>query len=214
LSDRYGRLGAVSDQPVSPSPELPLPDPALVVLAGASGAGKSSWARGRYAPSEIVSSDSLRAAVGAGEHDLTASVDAFAVLEQIVAARVRRGLTTVVDTLGLDPDRRLAWREQARATNLPAVLVLFETPADVCRRRNSARDQPVPAPALRAQLARVTATSGAVELEGWDAVIRVVTPTDSAARAPAPTTTELSRNGWTSCCRFPGFGGERHRRSG
>src|SRR4051794_41842654 len=74
----------------------------VVVLVGASGSGKSTWAADRYARGEIVSSDALRAAVGTGDADLDASTDAFAVLDVIVAARLRRGLTTVIDTLGLD----------------------------------------------------------------------------------------------------------------
>jgi predicted kinase len=77
-----------------------LPDPALVVLVGPSGSGKSVWAAGRYRADEVVSSDRLRALVGSGEHDLGATGDAFALLDQIVAARLRRGLTAVVDTLG------------------------------------------------------------------------------------------------------------------
>jgi hypothetical protein len=55
-----------------------LPDPALVVLIGASGSGKSAWAAEHYRPDEVVSSDRLRAVVGSGEHDLDASADAFA----------------------------------------------------------------------------------------------------------------------------------------
>ena len=70
-----------------------LPDPALVVLVGPSGSGKSVWAAQRYRPDEVVSSDRLRALVGSGEHDLDASADAFAVLDLIVAARLRRGLS-------------------------------------------------------------------------------------------------------------------------
>ena len=77
-----------------------IPDPALVVLIGPAGAGKSTWARRRYRAQEVVSADQLRSVVGSGEHDLEASGDAFALLDQIVAARLRRGLTTVVDTLG------------------------------------------------------------------------------------------------------------------
>src|SRR5215472_15495381 len=133
-----------------------IPDPALVVLVGPSGSGKSTWAAARYGAVEIVSSDRLRAIVGSGEHDLDASADAFAVLDQIVTARVRRGLTTVVDTLGLDAERRRAQLELARRARLPAVAVLFETDPAECRRRNRARAIPVPAPVLDSQLRRMS----------------------------------------------------------
>ena len=43
-----------------------LPDPAVVVLAGAAGSGKSTWAAERFRAAEIVSSDALRAAVAGG----------------------------------------------------------------------------------------------------------------------------------------------------
>ena len=87
---------------------MPLPDPALVVLVGPSGSGKSTWAAARYRSAEVVSSDTLRGVVGSGPHDLDASDEAFALLETIVAARLGRGLSTVVDTLGTDAERRLA----------------------------------------------------------------------------------------------------------
>ena len=89
-----------------------LPDPALVVLVGASGSGKSTWAESHFRAQEVVSSDALRGIVGSGPHDLDASSDAFGVLETVVAARLGRGLTTVVDTLGLDQARRRAWLAQ------------------------------------------------------------------------------------------------------
>src|SRR5687767_7779797 len=83
-----------------------LPDPVVVVLAGAAGSGKSTWAAERFRTAEVVSSDALRATVGSGPADLEATADAFALLDQIVAARAKRSLTTVIDTLGLDPERR------------------------------------------------------------------------------------------------------------
>jgi alkanesulfonate monooxygenase SsuD/methylene tetrahydromethanopterin reductase-like flavin-dependent oxidoreductase (luciferase family)/predicted kinase len=166
-------------------PGAPLPDPALVVLVGASGSGKSTWAAERYRAAEIVSSDGLRAVVGSGEHDLDASVDAFSLLEQIVAARLGRRLTTVVDTLGTDASRRTGWLGAARAAGLPAVLVVLDTPAAVCRSRNAARERPVPARVLASQLAAVEAVRGRLESEGWD-VVHVVGSEDTTGVGPPP----------------------------
>jgi alkanesulfonate monooxygenase SsuD/methylene tetrahydromethanopterin reductase-like flavin-dependent oxidoreductase (luciferase family)/predicted kinase len=148
-----------------------IPDPALVVLVGASGSGKSTWAAAHYRPSEIVSSDALRAVVGSGPNDLTASADAFAVLESVVLARAGRGLTTVVDTLGLDADRRAGWLRAARASGLPAVAVRFDTPAEVCKARNRRREVPVPAAALTGQLRQVRSAPYQLRQEGWDLVV-------------------------------------------
>jgi alkanesulfonate monooxygenase SsuD/methylene tetrahydromethanopterin reductase-like flavin-dependent oxidoreductase (luciferase family)/predicted kinase len=145
-----------------------IPDPALVVLVGPSGSGKSAWAAERYRPQEVVSSDQLRSVVGSGEHDLDASADAFALLDHIVAARVRRGLTTVIDTLGLEQARRRGYLELARQSRMPAVAVLFDTGGPECRRRNRARGRAVPAAVLDGQLRRMRAVAAEIPAEGWD----------------------------------------------
>ena len=156
--------------------EALLPDPAVVVLAGAAGSGKSTWAGGRFRAAEIVSSDQLRAVVGSGPADLEATEEAFALLDQIVAARTRRGLATVIDTLGLDPDRRRDYLRLARAAGLPAVLVILDTPAAVCRRRNRQRDRPVPAPVLTEQLRRTRRLVAEAADEGWHSVLVIEQP--------------------------------------
>ena len=86
-----------------------IPDPALVVLIGASGSGKSTWAAEHYRAVEMISSDHLRSIVGSGPADQEASKDAFALLDQLVTARTGRRLTTVIDTTGLERDRRLGY---------------------------------------------------------------------------------------------------------
>ena len=96
---------------------LLLPSPCLVVLAGPVASGKSTWAATHFPPSAVVSSDALRGVVGAGEDDIAASADAFALLDEIVARRVARGLTTVDrhDRHGRRPSRAVADARARRA---------------------------------------------------------------------------------------------------
>ena len=170
MISRPGVCQAGAVDPVELGTAAAIPDPALVVLVGPAGSGKSVWAAERYRADEVVSSDRLRALVGSGEHDLEASTDAFALLDQIVAARLRRGLTAVVDTLGLDSARRRGYLELARSNGMPAVVVLVDTDPAECRRRNRTRDQPVPATALEGQLRRMRAAVVEIGGEGWDVV--------------------------------------------
>ena len=142
----------------------------MVVLIGPVASGKSTWASQHFAPEQIVSSDALRAVVGESQHDLRASTDAFAVLDDIVARRLRRRLTTVIDTLGIDPDLRAKWRQLARTVGVPCVAVVFDTAPAECRRRNSARPVAVPADVVANQLRRWPATRDAVSAEPWDAL--------------------------------------------
>src|SRR5829696_6755199 len=100
-------------------PLLRLPDPCVVVLVGPSASGKSTWAEEWFAPEQVVSADRLRALVGEGEHDQRAGTDAFAVLDLVLERRLRRGLLTVVDTLGLDRARRQGYVARARRHGRP-----------------------------------------------------------------------------------------------
>lgn len=153
------------------SEPLRLPEPCLVVLVGASGAGKSWWAGGQFAAGCVVSSDGLRGVVGEGEHDLRASQDAFDVLDLVVDRRCRRGLTTVVDSTGLDPKLRQRWLAIARKHGRPAFAVVFATPDAVCRARNRERSRPLPSKVLTGQLRAVAEVDAALAGEGWDGVL-------------------------------------------
>ena len=167
--------GATTDEP------LALPSPCVVVLIGPVASGKSTWAKQWFEPAQIVSSDALRALVGEGEHDLAASTDAFALLDDIVTRRLRRRLTTVIDTLGLDADQRRQWRDRAAAADMPCIAVVFDTPAQECRRRNSAREIAVRADVVANQLRRWPDIRSDVASEPWH---DIVTP-DPVALVPA-----------------------------
>ena len=72
---------------------------------------------------------------------------------------------------------------------MPAIAVLLDTPAEVCRSRNRGRARPVPAPALAGQLARVRS----VDLTGWE-VHRVESADRVAEGAPGPVPASTTRS--------------------
>ena len=181
------------------------------MLVGATGAGKSAWASAWFAPDQVVSSDRLRAVVGLGERDQRASRDAFELLDLIVAKRLARGLTTVVDTTGLEPKRRAAWRALAESAGVAAHAVTFDVPDKVARERNRARGTPVPAKVVASQLRDAESVFAALPEEGFAGVhaaepVELVppgflgAPAAAARQADAPLPLEfglqLSRFGW------------------
>ncbi len=167
--------------------------PSLVVLVGPSASGKSTWAAEQFEPHQVVSSDSLRGLLGEGEHDLRASTDAFEVLGQVVERRLKRGLLTVIDTLGLDPEQRAEWQALAEQHGVSSYAVAFDTPAAECKARNRRRRHQVPAKVLTKQLETFAAT----RLEGFAEVFTpgpieivppglVASPEAAARQASAP----------------------------
>ncbi|MBE9064904.1 AAA family ATPase, partial [cf. Phormidesmis sp. LEGE 11477] len=74
--------------------KITIPELSLVVLIGASGAGKSTFARQHFAKTEILSSDHFRGVVSDDETDQSATRDAFEVLHYILAKRLKAGRLT------------------------------------------------------------------------------------------------------------------------
>ncbi len=151
--------------------ETAIPTPSLVVLVGPSGSGKSTWADANFRPGQVLSTDAFRALYGAGPEDQTVGNEAFALLDQLVAARLAKGLTTVVDTLGLDADKRAAYREAAQAAGVPCWVVGFDTSAAECHRRNRQRARPLAKSVIDRQVRQWRAAKPALADEGFDAVV-------------------------------------------
>ncbi|MGH9258706.1 MAG: TIGR03560 family F420-dependent LLM class oxidoreductase [Acidimicrobiales bacterium] len=167
-----------------------LAEGSLVVLVGPPASGKSRWAARHFPPHQVVSSDGLRAVVGTGEHDQRASKDAFDVLDLVVERRLRRKLTTVVDSLGTDAKRRRRWLAAAAKAGVPCVAVVFDTDAAVCRARNRARERPIPSKVMSSMLAGWPTVRDGLDDDGFAAVhppeaVALVAPDLVAAPAAA-----------------------------
>jgi F420-dependent oxidoreductase-like protein len=150
-----------------------LPDPCLVVLVGPAGCGKSTWAARWFRPEHVIASDRLRALVGTGERDQRAGTAAFEVLDLVVDHRLRRRLTTVIDSTALEPARRKAYVEAARNREVPVVAAVFEVPDREVRRRNRERPGGVPPAVITSQLRSFATARAAIGEEGFDAVVPV-----------------------------------------
>ncbi|MGQ4420654.1 AAA family ATPase, partial [Streptomyces sp. SAS_269] len=118
---------------------LPVTDLSLVVLVGASGSGKSTFARRHFKPTEVISSDFCRGLVSDDENDQSASRDAFDVLHYIAGKRLAAGRRTVVDATSVQQDSRRRLVELAKKYDVLPLAIVLDVPEDVCAERNAAR---------------------------------------------------------------------------
>ena len=118
---------------------LTVPKLSLVVLVGASGSGKSTFARRHFLPTEVLSSDFCRALVSDDEMSLEATHDAFEVLHFIAAKRLAAGKLTVVDATNVQPEARKPLVALARQYHCLPVAIVLDLPERVCQERNRER---------------------------------------------------------------------------
>ncbi len=119
--------------------EVRLPELGLVLLVGASGSGKSTFAAKHFGPFQVVSSDFCRGLVADNVADQTATKDAFDVLEYIVGTRLRRGLLTVVDATNTQKESRSALVRLAKSHDVMVDAIVLDVPEAVAVERNVTR---------------------------------------------------------------------------
>ena len=119
--------------------QIQIPKLSLVVLIGASGSGKSTFARKHFLPTEVLSSDACRGMVSDDENNQAATNAAFAVLHYIAARRLERGHLTVVDATNVQPESRKPLVELARQYHCMPVAIVLNVPEQVCHERNEHR---------------------------------------------------------------------------
>ncbi|MFF8899015.1 polynucleotide kinase-phosphatase [Streptomyces lydicus] len=118
---------------------LPVPDLSLVVLVGATGSGKSTFAARHFKPTEVLSSDFCRGLVSDDENDQSASGDAFDVLHFIAGKRLTAGRLTVIDATNVQSEARAQLVRLAREHDVLPVAIVLDVPEQVCAERNAAR---------------------------------------------------------------------------
>jgi protein phosphatase len=118
---------------------IAIPELCLVALVGASGSGKSSFAKKHFKPPEVLSSDYFRGLVSDDETDQSATIAAFDSLYYIANKRLDSGRLTVIDAANVQRRAREKIIELARAQNVLAAAIVLDMPESLCLERNRLR---------------------------------------------------------------------------
>jgi len=119
--------------------ELAVPDPSVVVLVAAAGAGKTTFAARHFEPAEILSSDAYRARITGDEADQRATHAAFRRLHRDLERRLAGRRLTVVDATNVERSARRELVARATTAGVPAVAIVLDLPAAVVLARNAGR---------------------------------------------------------------------------
>ena len=161
---------------------IKIPDFSLVVLIGASGSGKSSFAARHFLPTEIISSDRCRGLVSDDETDQSATADAFELVHAIAAKRLARRRLTVIDATSVRPEDRKALVALAQRYHALPVAIVFDLPEAVCVARNEAReDRKISARVVRDHVLRLRKSLRGLDREGFRGVHLLRSGEDAAA---------------------------------
>jgi len=155
-----------------------IPELALVALIGASGSGKSTFARSHFLATEILSSDFFRGLVSDDENDQSSSSDAFDALYYLLEKRLARGKLTVVDATNVRAEDRKRLIETARKYHCFAIALVIDTPERTCLDRNAERpDRAFGAHVVRRQIMDLRRGLRGLEREGFR-YVHILKPED------------------------------------
>lgn len=129
----------MNEESILPSRTLAIPKNCMVILVGATGAGKSTFARRHFSATEIVSSDHARALVCDDENNQGVSEDAFEVARTIADRRLKNRRLTLIDATNITRWERSQWLELARRWFAPVAMVVLDPGDDVCVARTLER---------------------------------------------------------------------------
>ncbi|MBA4031811.1 MAG: polynucleotide kinase-phosphatase, partial [Planctomyces sp.] len=147
---------------------ISIPELSLVVLIGASGSGKSTFAKKHFLGSEVLSSDYCRGLVSDDENNQAASKDAFEVLHYIAAKRLARGRLTVVDATNVQRESRTPLVSLARKYHCLPVAIVLNLPETVCHDRNQSRaDRAFGPHVVRNQVSQLRKSLRNLKIEGF-----------------------------------------------
>lgn len=154
--------------------DLEIPDFCLVVLIGASGSGKSTFAARHFKPTEVISSDHARGLVSDDETDQSVSSDAFELVRAIADKRLKHRKLTVIDATNVRAADRKGWVELARRWHALPVAIVLDPGIDECIEHNRNRpDRPFGPPVIQRMVSEIRRGLGGLQKEGFRQVWRL-----------------------------------------
>jgi protein phosphatase len=154
--------------------EIKIPKLSLVVLIGASGSGKSSFAKKHFKETEVLSSDYCRALVSDDENDQSVTGPAFEVLHFIASRRLAAGRLTVVDATNVQHEARKPLVALAREYHAIPVALVFDLQEKVCQMRNKSRaDRNFGNHVIRQQRSQLRRSIRTLKREGFRHIFRM-----------------------------------------
>jgi protein phosphatase len=121
--------------------EITIPEFSFVVLIGASGSGKSTFAYRHFKQTEVISSDTCRGLISDDENNQAATKDAFDLLHYIASKRLSRKRLAVVDATNVQKEARKPLLDLAREYHALPVAIVLNMPERLCRDRNDVRPE-------------------------------------------------------------------------
>ena len=162
--------------------KITIPELSLVTLVGASGCGKSTFARQHFKATEILSSDFCRGLVSDNENDQSATNDAFELLHYIARKRLAAGRLTVVDATNVQGEARKPLVALAREYHVLPMAIVLNLPEKLCHERNQSRpDRQFGPHVVRNQSQQLRRSIRGLEREGFRHVFVLSSPEEVSA---------------------------------
>ena len=159
--------------------EVNIPELSLVVLIGASGSGKSSFARRHFLPTEVLSSDFFRGLVSDDENDQSATSDAFELLHAVASKRLGARRLCVIDATNVQQEARRPLVQLARRYHCLPVAIVLNLPEKLCHERNAERpDRDFGRHVIRQQSQQLRRSLRSLKREGFRHIHVLKTPED------------------------------------